>query len=420
MKKHKANLFLEKFSLLNSQKHTEDINWSSSSSSDYEYTSGIDNGNLIKPRNRKRKRKKKSLKNISNLDITITDSSKDVKNDLYRDKSPILVTKCEIPVSPILVTKCPPNKPSSPILPNKSLHLKSPILILKNASPKYSTRVKKNLFYNKQQSKEQFTEEIVNFNSCDDKSRVEKNVNLFYINNRRNSNEESFESQISTGKTSELINSQKILEHHDSTQSAKINLIKKVKNYFDSHFSSENTSQNISDTPTPEECIKHEEIDILSCKTQMNSSIQQIKQESKSNSDSSNYFEKNTKKVKYKKGGLAHRLNVHLKKQNAHVSLWQHERFLAGNSNFVIPKGEHVMFYIKKIHFKYGCYLFEVVNMKYENVVIFINSLNVNINISAESVFKLYEPYRILELDNNYKIIVNVCKFECIDLKQLP
>uniref|UniRef100_A0A2H1VPT3 SFRICE_017344 n=1 Tax=Spodoptera frugiperda TaxID=7108 RepID=A0A2H1VPT3_SPOFR len=65
----------------------------------------------------------------------------------------------------------------------------------------------------------------------------------------------------------------------------------------------DSASQHISDTQTPEDCSKSDSIEILSCKTQTLTNIPIIKQENSTNSDTSNYFEKN-KKLKYKKGAF--------------------------------------------------------------------------------------------------------------------
>lgn len=430
MQKHKENLFREKFSLLNSQENSEDIKWSSSSSSECENTSYNDKlCNSSKTLTRKRKRKKKTLKNISNLDIMIIDASTEPKRECYREKSPILVTKrVETSPSPILTSsRFPPNK-LSPLLTTsmKSSQPKSPILMSKHASPKNSNKAKKRLAYNdiktsRENNSYGDTGRVLDSNlktSGRDKNHGSEADNILNISIKKETESNNASLEVCSADIIDLKNSIKS-EESDPSVKAKLKLMSNVKNYFESHFSSENTSQNISDTPTPEECIKNETIDIFSCRTQPVSFIQNLsKQDSTltSNSDTSNFFEKN-KKVKYKKGGLAHRLNVLLKKQNAHVSLWQHERFLAGNSNFVIPKEEHFVLFIEKIEFKYGCYLLHTIDVKNDKYVIFMNSLYVKNNVRAESVLKLYEPYKILEFeDKNYKIIINVCKFECFDL----
>lgn len=435
MQKHKENVFLEKFSLLNSQDNSEDIKWSSSSSSDNENTSHKDHlCSSSKTLSRKRKRKKKTLKNISNLDVTITDAFTDSKRLNYREKSPILVMKrvgVNTPTSPILTSsRFPANKRSSPILSMsmKCLQQKSPILVSKSSSPKYSSKVKKKLAYHEQNTLRQDngqynTGGIIdsNFKTPDiDKNHVSK-VDRSNISPRNETESRNHSPEVyNSGNKSDLPSSIKS-EESGSLINAKVQLMNEVKSYFDSHFSSENTSQNISDTPTPEECLRNETIDILSCRTQ-SASILNVQNLSKpassctSNSDTSTFFEK-YKKVKYKKGGLAYRLNMLLKKQSAHISLWQHERFLAGTSNFVIPKEENVVFFIKKVNFKYGCYLIGAVDVKNDKYIIIMNTLYVNNNVMAESVLKLYEPYRILENeDKDYKIIINVCKFECFDL----
>ncbi|XP_026725540.1 uncharacterized protein LOC113492297 [Trichoplusia ni] len=399
MKKQKANIFFEKFSLLNSQEHTEDIKWSSSSSSDYENTSCYVARN--KNDTRKRKRKKPAYKNTSNLDITIVDASKDAAKSLHREKSPILTTKCgDVPLSPILLTsRFPPNTSTSPILKQKSLRVRSPILKLKSVSPRNSVKVKKNLCFHQENKEFNFRTVECNLNPAK-KNKAE----YFHEDNSSNMKAGISSANNSTTSTDSMTDSKTMIE--------KNNLILKVKNYFNSHFSSENSSQNISDTQSPEDC-KNEDVDILTCKTQSLTNIQPLGHNS-TNSDCSTYLESNSKKVKYKKGGLAHRLNALLKKQQAKVSLWHHERFLAVNSNFVIPKGEVILFCAEKIDFKYGCYVVNVLDAKNERYKIIINSFYVNNDIFPNSILRLYEPYKIITT-SCLKIIVNVCKFEFIE-----
>ncbi|XP_022818990.1 uncharacterized protein LOC111351323 [Spodoptera litura] len=394
MSRHKENIFLEKFNLLNSQERNEEvIRWSSSSSSDYDNSSYSEqqcNKNNSLKTSRKRKRKKKLPKNLSNLDVTIIDAP---KNSDYREKSPILMEKCmQCPVSPILTsTKLPPKNSTSPILGIKTVQPKSPILMQKNQSLRYSNKSRKKLAY------------------CEDKI-LSMNVG----------NQQDYSPKIPDRDGSGISIQPTDLQSNDfsidktineeSRSSLKSLILNNVKNYFNSHFSSDSASQHISDTPTPEECSKCDSIEILSCKTQTLTNVPIIKQENSSNSDTSTYFEKN-KKLKYKKGGLACRLNMLLKKQNAQISLWQHEKFLAGNCNFVMPKEEHRVFCIKNIEFKYGCYCINAVDVKNDSYVIFINAFYVTNNICSESVLKLYDPYRICTL-RNCKIILNVIKFE--------
>lgn len=394
MSRHKENVFLEKFSLLNSQERNDEvIKWSSSSSSDYEHSSyseqQCNNNNSLK-RPRKRKRKKKLTKNVSNLDVTIIDAS---KSNNCREKSPILMKQCiQRPISPILTSsKFPPKKTTSPILGVKSVQPKSPILMQKNLSPRHPNKVRKKLAYSK--------DKIISMNIEDQQDYLLKTpdrdgTGTFIQPTESQSNDLSIDKTI----------------NEDSRSSLKSVILSNVKNYFNSHFSSDSASQHISDTQTPEDCSKSDSIEILSCKTQTLTNIPIIKQENSSNSDTSTYFEKN-KKLKYKKGGLACRLNTLVKKQNAQISLWQHEKFLAGNCNFVIPKEEHKLFCVKSVECKYGCYLINAVDVNNDYYVIFVNNSYVTNNICTESVLKLYEPYRISSFRDR-KIILNVIKFD--------
>ncbi|XP_075989269.1 uncharacterized protein LOC142985157 [Anticarsia gemmatalis] len=409
MQKQKENLFREKFRLLNSQEHNEDIKWTSSSSSEYENTSCNEKFfNLDKSKTRKRKRKRKVPKNLSNLDITIIDSSKDRKSDFNGEKSPILVSKCApSSVSPILMTnRFPPHNDSSPILCSKSSQPKSPIITLKYASPKHIGRVRKKLYNENISIKQEDS-------SIDSPVQNTSRGSLFEVNKSEDS------PKLINNNTGDSIcivsesNSMSTMNGSDS--SVKSRLMEKVKTFFDSHFSSDNTSQNISIAPTPSECSKSEEVDILTCKTQSVPFVQTMKLEN--TSADSTYLDQNSKKVKYKKGGLAYRMNVLLKKQNAHISLWQHERFLAQNSNFVIPKKENLVFQVQSVDFKYGCYLLNAVDLDSAKFLILINCKYVNSSIFVESVFKLYEPYKILPFDEDFNMIINVCKFECMAIK---
>lgn len=400
--------FHSKFCLLNSQEYNDDIKWTSSSSGEYENTPYEKLCYLDKNKNRKRKRKKKVLKNLSNLSITIIDpKSKDSKSDIVLEKSPILKSKRLInATSPIFVSNCPPQNETSatsPILPIKSFKSKSPIIQLKTASPRCSARVRKKLSYDKDNCKE-----ISNIKS----SNGDKG-NKINIDQKNEIIKDKFDNICIKSES----NSMSTLT--DSGSSLKAKLVERVKYFLDSNFSSENTSQNISDTSTPKDDSKSEEIEILSCKTQTVFNPQTVKLESASSSDTS-CLDKNVKKIKYKKGGLAYRLNALLKKQNAQINLWQHERFLANNSNFVIPKEKHIVFRIQNIEFKYGCYLLSAIDLDCKKYYVLINKKYVNVNLNVDFILKLYEPYTILpdkELDKSFKIIVGVCKFECVSIE---
>lgn len=409
MNKQNENLFREKFRLLNSQEHSEDIKWSSTSSSEPESSTSLFNKvNEDGRRNRKRKRKKNVLKNLSNLDITIIDSC---KNDVSceSEKSPILKSRRMTNImSPVLTTiSFPPKRDSdaiSPVLSSKRIHSKSPVLNLKTTSPNFSGRVKKKLCYDKKSyHREDELKKMKVSNEIDTKSDCEIKEDQTELRTNNNVNI--------------ITESNSTLTLNESNSSLKSKLMLNIKTFFDSHFSSEHTSQNISTSDTtPSDCSKNEDIEILSCKTQTVTNIQSVKFESVTNSDVSN-FDGNIKKVKFKRGGLAFRLSALLKKQNAHISLWQHERFLASHSNFIIPKEEYKVFHIQTCDFQYGCHLLNVINADSKKYVIIINKKYMNTTIVANSVIKLYEPFKILTNNADVKIIVNVCKFECVLIK---
>ncbi|KAM3956876.1 uncharacterized protein ACR2FA_009189 [Aphomia sociella] len=197
-----------------------------------------------------------------------------------------------------------------------------------------------------------------------------------------------------------------------------LNLVNKVKSYFDGHFSSENVSQHsISDILTPRNSSKSsEDVDIVSIITQVNSNKNSLESEKEEiTNEGINLKNNKSKKVRYKKDGLAYRLNGLIKKHKASISLWHHEKFLATNSNFVIPKGEHVLFQIRNVQFQYGCILLEVRDVNSIGYLVLINGNYVNDNnIFKDVIFKLYEPYKILEFNSELKLIINVCKFECV------
>lgn len=148
--------------------------------------------------------------------------------------------------------------------------------------------------------------------------------------------------------------------------------------------------------------------------TSTESSLRTVKHTN--STDNSTIEAEKSKKIRYKKDGLAYRLCSLLKKHSANISLWQHERFLAENSNFKIPKGEHLVFRIQKVEFKYGSYLLDTMDIHDEVFLIFINNSCVNNCVfSVDSIFKLYEPYQVFNFGEK-RLIVNVCKFECITI----
>lgn len=402
MKTQKENVFLDKFRLLNSQECSEEITWSSSSLSDYEnldYNKSVcKNTNSVR---RKRKLKKKSLNNLSNLDITIIDCTEDQKRAKNIEKSPILCKKTRISKSPILTQK---NDDNSPILTTRSI-LNSPILLPK-LSPKSTMKVKKKLF----------SIDPKQINKINEKTKITLNNNCNNINpnpNRINTDKIKLE----IGCSNDIVK-EEICENrsNDGTSKAKLDLTKKVSTFFDRNFCSQSTSEHsIHDTT---DTSSMSEVEILTCKSQNEVPSKEIKKEiSATTSTDSTFDNDRRKKVRYKKGGLAYRLTDLLKKQNAKISLWQHEKYLAENSNFVIPKEEYTAFRVKDVKLKYGVYILECLNFEDEKFIILINKCYVINNVLCESVLKLYKPYSILDYEEDCKLIVNVCRFEHFCIK---
>ncbi|XP_026749248.3 uncharacterized protein DDB_G0292186-like [Galleria mellonella] len=482
MEKQKENSFNKKFRLLCSQTSSEEINWSSSDSGEYEnVVHSYDKIMNLSHKTTKRKRKKKVPKNIFNLDINYIIGESDHKSDLNtHNKCPSKseTNHANLSTSPILMAKhnCKSYKynvklSNSPIICQKSLNQltniqKSPILMLKSMSPKYSPKVKKKLFNNNESVSKSISKQN-SISKCDNNEN-NNDLNLISDQNSKCIHHEIFKknkrdvqdicnkkkvnpimedglvfNNATNTKSEETISNYNLVdnkqiminekdEEKESFMSGNIdesisflkadnldlNLVKKVKTYFDGHFSSENASQHsISDILTPKNSSKSsEDIEIISTVTQVNShknSSETLKEETINDCIISN--NNTSKKMRYKKDGLAYRLNALLKKHNASVSLWYHERFLAANSNFVIPKGEHVVFQIRNVQFNYGCYILDVRSIENNNFLVLINNNYVNDHsISKDMILKVYEPYSILDLNAVYKIVVNVCKFECI------
>lgn len=389
MEKQKENKFLNKFRFLNSQENTEEIIWSPSDSSEYEEHAVNEKFNNIT--NMKRKRKKKTPNNVPNLCITVLDTSESSKELRSGKTSPILISKKHqksLQLSPILALSQARHF-SSPVLPLRYAHEKSPILASKSSSPQAARSVKKKLFNKECDLK--VTKEICNIKTECDSNSIENN----------NGCRSSF---------SEL----SIRTNVDNTSAEKSELVTKVRSFFDSHFSSESSqnSQSISEIKTQTNSNTSDDVEILTCKTRTSDSVKLIKQEKSDHKDSYTY-NKCKKKVRYKKDGIAYRLNNLLKKQNACLSLWQHERFLAANSNFILPKEEYTVFRIKNVHIKYGCYLLEAVDLNEEEFLVLINSFYVSVNIICDTIIKVYKPYKVIQLNRDNKLLLHVCRFEC-------
>ncbi|CAG9789840.1 unnamed protein product [Diatraea saccharalis] len=474
MKRHKKNVFAEKFRLLNSQGSTEEINWSSSDSNEFENIStNVDKLHKVS-HTRKRKRKQKVPKNISNLSVTFVDASKTTKDAHNTNLEVSENSEKDAQSSPILgnIQYFPPYKASnvttSPVLIPKVIapkskvenSLKSPILILKAVSPKVSPKVKKKLFNFASSNYETYTSKLTNkstTNNCLDRRKLSNELchlksqssnegldqnhtcvkalhsNEIILNNDKTKHSICLVDDFKINNIKQELNEndkQNInytiqetpeLNLDDSMAMLKTNskdLAKKVKSYLDCDFSSETASQiTISDLTTPNNSSKaSDDIEIISTITQVPSnrnsseSIQELPED----------MNKKEKKLKYRKDGLAYRLNNLLKKQTASTSLWQHERFMAANSNFVIPKGEYKPFRICKQDFKYGSYLLETMDFNDDKFLILINKSFVSYyNIKVNAILKLYEPYKIIEFNDDCKLILNVCKFECVEIDDI-
>ncbi|XP_045506176.1 uncharacterized protein LOC123702463 [Colias croceus] len=406
--------FKTKFRLLNSQENNEEIIWSCSDSSDYENSISEKNYNFTRKHNyRKRKRKpsKKALKNISNLDITIVDSTQEQSIEDGK-KSPILVPRNLIKKesshekSRIQPSNIKEKRSTSPILGLKnsksgSKLCKSHILVPKSIS---SPGVSKKLFKDEFKEKKRCISPIMKSVSNEKKTgiRVYEKQNI------------SIKSEPLDEESSENSNDLVIKNNCDDDLPLKnSDLIAKVKNYFSSNFSSDSLSQlSISEYATPKNSSKtSDEIEI----SEISQKSLPIKNENSSlNSNVELETIDNNKKSKYKKDGLAYRLNDLLKKQNANICLWQHEKFLAANSNFVIPKGAFTLLRVKNVHNKFGCFLLNAINEKDEEFLILINHLYCKDKIETNVILKLYEPFKVLPFSDLYKLIVNVCKYECL------
>ncbi|XP_022127358.2 uncharacterized protein LOC111001680 [Pieris rapae] len=381
---HRKTDFVTRFRLLNSQDNSEEIVWSCSSSSDNENDGG--KMNSIQDRKHSKTRKRKASKmmftnDICNLHLTISDTSQESQGNY--NTSPILKPRQSKSISNFKRNHSPPlyskiKGSSSPILQpiTDERRSKSPVLV---------SKLKENT---SEVCKKLFNSNVTN--QCSVKKRC-----ISPIVCKRNSE----------GPT--LI-STKFVYKSDNNQN-KTALVEKIKSYFQRSLSTESLSQNsISECSTPKNSSKtSDEVEIIDFTQGL---PMPVKHEGFLLTTHS--AEKN-KKVKYKKDGLAYRLENLLKKQNANISLWQHEQYLANNSNFIMPKGVCAVFRIKKVNFKFGCFLLLAINDKDEVFIILINTLYVKEKIDSDVILKIYEPYKVLDFNDKCKLIVNVCKYVC-------
>ncbi|KAJ0169811.1 hypothetical protein K1T71_014417 [Dendrolimus kikuchii] len=417
----------DKFKLLNSQEYNEEINWSPSSSSDVENASNnaVQNRSL-KTRSEKRKRKKTVSKSLSNLDIKVINSSPESRIMVDCEKSmEYRKIDTNIRTSPILQATNNKtvstnefnayvnviNSKISPILPMKK-H-KSPILQKKSPSHK----VRKQIFNTDcglSNTGKEFTDSHIKqeFHSPTEEEReiIHTKIEKYDIENidcdieslSQCSKKIKLDDDIAFKSEDYL----ETIEEYNSSQDSKSKILANVKLYFDSYFSSGNTSLSISEDITPKNSSNSDDIQILTCKTQMATNSPKKESPICTITDRSE-----SKKSRYKKDGLAYRLSNLLKKQNADVNLWRHEKFLAGNINFLIPKTSNLIFRIKSVEMKYGCHLLHAIDENDVNFFIIINNEYVIDNILCDSILKLYKPYTIRSI-NNVNLITNVCKFE--------
>lgn len=464
MKQQQVNLFKSKFHLLNSQESSEEIIWSCSDSSDYENCSY--NEINSKPGKRKRKQvknKKNVFNNISNLDVTIVDGTTTI-NEKKTQKFPVCVNAgCK---SPILTSsqrfpQFTSNKSPVINLSSKENKQVSPVLVLKNGSQKSLPKVRKKLFEHNSINIDKHRERSVSpvLTCRENVLKKSKTSNNQKISNSSKNNKDQFstdriknnqvpntnipkglpyeerennnhwikqETQSLSGHRNQKHELQNLTQDTDISIDNKIKsvaLIDKVKSYFDSHFSSTPQSQNsISEYESKNSSKSNDDIEIINSLTEEKPLNVKLENRPDQSSDSlksyNDIYVHKTKKVKYKKDGLAFRLNALLKKQNASNSLWFHERYLAANSNFIVPREDFIAFRIQNVSFKYGCYLLDVLDINNEFCLVFINNSYVKSNTMAKrAIFKLYRPYKMLQFEK-HKLYINVCKYECVVLKK--
>ncbi|XP_047518277.1 uncharacterized protein LOC125058272 [Pieris napi] len=379
---HRKTDFITRFRLLNSQDSTEEIVWSCSSSSDNENNDKINsNQNRKHCKTRKRKASKMMcINDISNLQLTISDTSQESRGNY--NTSPILKPRLSKSISNLKRNNSPPHteikESTSPILQPKTdkRRTKSPVLV---------SKLKENSPY---VCKKLFNSNVTN--QCSIKKRRISPI----VCERSSEGPSSFKTEL-------------FYKTDDSNQT-KTALVEKIKSYFQRSLSTESLSQNsISEYSTPKNSSKtSDEVEIIDFTQGLS---MPIKQEGSSITHSA----EKSKKVKYKKDGLAYRLDNLLKKQNANISLWQHEQYLASNSNFIMPKGACAVFRIKKVDFKFGCFLLLAISEKDEVFIILINKIYVKEKIDSDVILKIYEPYKVLDFNDKCKLIVNVCKYVC-------
>lgn len=454
--------FSDKFNILNAQENENEINWSSS---DDEVDVARKQRRVSKINNKitvSRRKRYKSLKNVSNLEISIVDDSKRGKNNISASKSPILLSKTEkkakrntigfpssssiLPIkdrkkpnsthdvlqrSPILVPKSGV-KPTKTALDNVKSGIRSPILSIKSSpiTGRNIWKCVKNLQYEDRETDktpvkkikiedEGIYKENYNNNSevCDSKQNIKTKFDIVRENVAlERLSEDIFEASCSNN--SEMCNTEGKLKmvtdiprsNKDKSISDERGAFEDVESFLWSHFHSQSNFPLIDESVSPKTSTESS-ADIASLtQTISKSSLETISNQI--------IAERNKKeKIKYKKGGLISRLDALLKKQQSNISVWQHERFLAENSNFVIPNVEFRMFRIRNCSIQYGCHVLDSINLHTdEHFVIVINNIYVNnTTISEDSLFKLFEPYIVINLEK-YKLVVNVSKFICSTL----
>lgn len=376
MLNNRKDLFAAKFNF-NCEEKAEEINWSSSNSSDLDISNQEHKSALKTQRKRKRNRRKS---NISNLNVTIIDNNKNI--------NPLMERKHKVSKQ---------DKDSTPVKTEGNQWdkaLKSPIL-----TKKYGLTEKKN---NIPKLVLPITNTSQELNRSPSPVLFSQRSSPILLPDTRNKPDLTKAKQKSSQKENEHINNTNIINN---------DVLQKAQSYFESYFSS-STPHSINEETSTQKTVSvpsktNSEIEIM-----LSSNASPLKPRSISlETDEPN--EKNKKK--YRKDSLAYRLDNLLKKQQMNISLWQHEKYLAKHSKFVIPKEDFKSFVIKKCVFNFGCNILNATDLiDNENFIIVINNCYTNDMLLVEDIIlKLYNPFNIIIKDNK-KCILNACKFETL------
>lgn len=381
--------FSDKFCILSSQESVEDkIHWSSSDSDDTDLKKRISTLFTNKTRFIKRKRKHKIQKTDSNLEVLVIDQIKHPKKTSILEKNLLApeVNKGTRTLKSYEDSLSPVKKENI-----SNCLQKSPILSYSVNTPKLREKTKIQLFSYTENTRERSSSPVLVNHNYNNNNKIIKPINeigenLVEIENFKNSKE-----NVSKKKDENM--------------------------YFTSHFSSESISQHtINNTPS-------QEINSQRINSDLDISTSLIENSSKTSNDSvkpqvssNNTLKEFLNDCKYKKGGLMYRLDMLLNKKESNILLWEHERYMALKTNFIVPKTDYAMFQIKQCIHNFGCHL--LVTRKIESnecYLIVINDCYVrDAKFDENSFLKLFEPYQLLQMDD-YKIILDASKYICIN-----